>query len=79
MIPALFVLALFAGLVVAHFVARRIPHRPAKQEIAEARTVLAEDAYSSLLDMGSEEDDPDWRPVFKVYSADDYRKMRRQS
>ena len=73
----LFIILMFASLCVAHVIGRLIPHRPAKREVEQVQRVLAEDAYSSLLDMGSNEDDPEWKPKFQVYTPEEYREMRK--
>ena len=74
----LFIILMFAGLCVAHVIGRLIPHRPTRRETKQVQRVLAEDAYSSLLDLGSDEDIPNWTPQYQVWAMDEYRKMRKR-
>ena len=74
----LFIILMFVGLCVAHVIGRLIPHRPARHEVKQVRHILAEDAYSSLFDLGSDELDPNWKPQYQVWAMDEYRKMRNE-
>lgn len=70
----IFVILMITGLCVCHVIARKIPHRPSKQEVQQVRHVLAEDAWDSLLTPRNEAEPT--RPKRWVYSNVEYAKMR---
>ena len=78
MTPLWFVLALFAGLCVAHVIGRLLPHKSGPQagriqRAVEPRRVQAEESYANLFGLG-DETFTGWK--VQRYTNEEYKQMR---